>query len=210
MSKWQSQDSCPGLWDAKAHSLNPSATSFSFLWPHQGRRAIASRPEVPQTSQHILPLCPPTSVYHFPLRSRRGPASCLVGIQMSGKMKSSTCRLSVNTGGGSTATGTLRVSLQHGVGHTQGRTGATQVSQASCPGLPDSPAVGKGVGACLPALLACPCLLFSHPTACPPTLPPLSYCRPPPESNSSFPSELRSVVALDISERVIFFSKHFL
>lgn len=127
MSKWWSQNSCPGLGDFKACGFNPSATSFSLLWPRRplcspGRRAFASRPEVPQTFQHIRPLFPPTSVYHFPSPELARPcllpcrhsdvredgSQCLVSEHLSWQSKDSMVH-----------TCFCFVSLQHGICQSQ-------------------------------------------------------------------------------------------
>lgn len=59
----------PSLQGFKTHGLTPLplvslCRGLAALLALQGAGAVAGRPGAPQTSQHILPLCPQTSVYH--------------------------------------------------------------------------------------------------------------------------------------------------
>ena len=59
----------PSLRGFKTHGLTPLplvslCRGLAALLALQGAGAVAGRPGAPQTSQHILPLCPQTSVYH--------------------------------------------------------------------------------------------------------------------------------------------------
>lgn len=135
MSKWWSQDSCPGLWDFKARGLNPLQLASLCCGLDRplcspGRRAVVSRPEVPQTFQHTLPLCPLTSVYHFPALERLGP--CLLPCRNSDVRKDgiqylASEHLNWQSKDSLVNTHVCFVGLQYGICQRQGLAKATQV-----------------------------------------------------------------------------------
>lgn len=208
----------PSLRGFKAHGFNPSATGFSLSCPRRplcspGRRAVASRPDVPQTPQHILPLCPLTSVYHFPAPEPAGP--CLLpchdsDVREDGSQSLVSEHLNWQRVGQPVRTCVCFVSLQHGVCQRRGLVDATQASPGFLPWparqpLAVAPSSGEGdTGGTL--LLTRPPLLHSLIPLPPP--PPI-LLRASTGMEFLLPFGVRAGAALEISKGSIS-SKHVL